>query len=141
MPAPDVVERVRIEKAALELDWVVDRHTGETWISRDDYRFVVIWSADGVAVDATLLCGGLISALKTWGQDREGVGRWVLRELHVLSPTRPVSGETRYPAAVPVGIAEQVIALAERLESYESSALIGPAWIAHQLRQIVREAS
>lgn len=47
--------------------------------------------------------------------------------------------DTWYPAAVPLTVEHRVIALAERLEGYESSALVGPVWIAHELRRIVRE--
>lgn len=43
------------------------------------------------------------------------------------------------PPAAPT-LAERVIELAERLEGYESSALVGPVWIAHRLRRMVQES-
>lgn len=143
MPAPDLTERVRIEQAALELDWIVDRHGGETWISRADYRFVLIWSGTGVAIGATLVYAGVLSAAKTWVELGAGVGRWVLRELHALSPAPSPqirSIDTWHPAAVPIGLVERVIALAERLEGYDATSMVGPMWIAHELRRMVRES-
>lgn len=45
-----------------------------------------------------------------------------------------------YRTPVPLTLAQQVIELADRLEGYESSALVGPVWIAHRLRRMVQES-
>lgn len=48
--------------------------------------------------------------------------------------------ETWYPAALPPTLAERVIELAEQLEGYEATSMVGPVWIAHKLRQMVQES-